>query len=159
MTDEFDLAPKLEIARKKRGGSKPARLRVERIEDVVDRRTLPGRELLAYRRDLVADVGSMTAAQERLIEQAVITRALLEIASSWALQHLKEGFGTEDDVLPWLLALDRLQERESRILKRLGLGQQRERRPKTMKDLLRAQARVLPPHQGEGSPKPGEAPS
>ena len=148
---DFDLPPKNAKGWRKR-------LNVERIEEIIDQRTLPGRELIAYRNDLLQDCGgadAVTSAQERLVEQAVITRALLEIASVWAVEHLRAGFGTDDKVLPWLIDLDRLQEREARLLKRLGLGQARERRPKTMKDLIREQGRQA---RMSDRPKSSEAP-
>ncbi len=153
-TPAFDL-PDLEPPRRPRGdrNAHPARLDVERVEDVIDRRTAPGRELLDYRAALVADLGgSLSAAQERLVDQVVVCRALVEIGSAWALEHAREAWGKQADLLPWLLALDRLQERELRLLLKLGIT----RRPKRVRTALEiadeyraleAAKRALPPEE------------
>jgi len=118
------LPPRLEVPRAPGGGSKASRLKVERVEDVIDRRTVPGRELLDIKRALLEDLGgasSLSQAQLLLVDQLVVTLALVEIGSVWALQHALAAFGNNEELIPWLLALDRLQARQERLLVRLGL--------------------------------------
>jgi len=122
------LPPRLEVPRASGGGSKAARLKVERVENVIDRRTVPGRELLDIKRALLEDLGgasSLSQAQLLLVDQLVVTLALVEIGSVWALQNALAAFGNNEELIPWLLALDRLQARQERLLVRLGL----ERKP------------------------------
>ena len=118
------LPPRLEVPRASGGGSKAARLKVERVENVIDRRTVPGRELLDIKRALLEDLGgasSLSQAQLLLVDQLVVTLALVEIGSVWALQNALAAFGYNEELIPWLLALDRLQARQERLLVRLGL--------------------------------------
>ena len=122
------LPPRLEVPQASGGGSKAARLKVERVENVIDRRTVPGRELLDIKRALLEDLGgasSLSQAQLLLVDQLVVTLALVEIGSVWALQNALAVFGNNEELIPWLLALDRLQARQERLLVRLGL----ERKP------------------------------
>jgi len=118
------LPPRLEVPRAPGGGSKASRLKVERVENVIDRRTVPGRELLDIKRALLEDLGgapSLSQAKLLLVDQLVVTLALVEIASVWALQNALAAFGNKEELIPWLLALDRLQARQERLLVRLGL--------------------------------------
>lgn len=120
--------PRLEVPRAAGGGSKASRLKVERVENVIDRRTVPGRELLDIKRALLEDLGgasSLSQAQLLLVDQLVVTLALVEIGSVWALQHALAAFGNNEELIPWLLALDRLQARQERLLVRLGLERKR----------------------------------
>jgi hypothetical protein len=122
------LPPRLEVPRAPGGGSKASRLKVERVENVIDRRTVPGRELLDIKQALLEDLGgapSLSQAQLLLVDQLVVTLALVEIGSVWALQHALAAFGNNEELIPWLLALDRLQARQERLLVRLGLERKR----------------------------------
>src|SRR5260370_8533810 len=118
------LPPRLEVAWAPGGGSKGSRLKVELVENVIDRRIVPGRELLDIKRAILEDLGgaaSLSQAKLLLVDQLVVTLALVEIASVWALQNALAAFGNNEELIPWLLALDRLQARQERLLVRLGL--------------------------------------
>jgi len=122
------LPPRLEVPRAPGGGSKASRLKVERVEDVIDRRTVPGRELLDIRRALLEDLGgapSLSQAQMLLVDQIAGTLSLDKIGSVWALQHALAACRNNEELIPWLLALDRLQARQERLLVRLGLERKR----------------------------------
>src|SRR5260370_29737332 len=104
--------PRLEVPRAAGGGSKAARLKVERVENVIDRRTVPGRELLDIKRALLEDLGgtsSLSQAKLLLVDQLVVTLALVEIGSAWALQNPLAAFGNNQDLIPRLLALHAIQ--------------------------------------------------
>lgn len=56
----------------------------------IDTRTVAARELLEWKRQLIADLGgeaAITAAQMGLIESAVVTRALISHANAWLLEQ------------------------------------------------------------------------
>src|SRR5260370_7765982 len=117
------LPPRLEVPRASGGGSKAARLKVERVENVIDRRTVPGRELLDIKRALLEDLGgpsSLSQAQLLLVDQLVVTLALVEIGSVWALQNALAAFGNNEELIPWLLSLYRLPPPQQRPLVRLS---------------------------------------
>ena len=106
-----------------------ARVKVRGL-NAIDRRTLAARELLAWRKDLVAALGGQeTISPQRavLVEMVVRTRLFIDHVDSFLLEQHSLVNRKKKAILPILRERQVLVESLSRLLSQLGL--EREQKP------------------------------
>ncbi len=89
---------------------------------VVDRRTHPGRQLAAWKADLVRDLGGDLSTQEHvLVDLAVRQKLLLESVDAWLLVQRSLVNGRKKALLPVLRERQQLADALARYMTQLGL--------------------------------------
>jgi hypothetical protein len=100
-----------------------ARVKVRGLH-AIDVRTVAGRALVRWRREMIADLGgegAVSAAQTGLIEQACRTRLMLDDLDAWLLEQPSLVVKRRRAVLPVLRDRQQLAESLLRTLLALGL--------------------------------------
>ncbi len=136
-------------------GLSPLRRAVQQLAPhALDRRTVVGKALSAWRAALVRDLGGDVSTQQAaLIELAVRTKLLLDRIDTWLLRQPRLVDGRRRAVLPVVRERQQLADALARYLAQLGL----ERRAEPVPDLtayLRTRG-----EQGAGSPSAGSGPT
>src|SRR5512143_1482842 len=101
-----------------------ARVKVRGL-DAIDKRSAAARALLAWRSELIADLGGEAAvsAQERAVaELAVRTKLYVDSVDNWLMQQPSLVLSRRRAVLPVLVERQRLADSLARLLGQLGLG-------------------------------------
>jgi hypothetical protein len=110
-----------------------ARVKVRGL-GAIDRRTAAARALIAWRRELIADLGgekAITAQQRALVELAARTRLFVESLDAWILEQSSLINGRKRSVHPVVQQRQQFADALSRYLQQLGL----ERRNTEITDL------------------------
>ncbi len=126
-----------------------ARVKVRGLH-AIDRRTAAARALLAWRSELLADLGgeeTVSAQQMALVDMAVRTRLYVDSLDVWIMEQESLVNRKRKSVLPVLRERQQLVDSLARILGQLGL----ERKAKPIPALAQY---IAEKYQGEGSAKP-----
>ena len=110
-----------------------ARVKVRGL-GAIDERTAAAQALLAWRRELVADLGgedSISAQQRALVELAARTRLYVDSLDAWIMEQPSLVNARKRAVHPILLQRQQLADALARYMTQLGL----ERRVKEVRDL------------------------
>jgi len=110
-----------------------ARVKVRGLH-AIDRRTAAAQALIAWRRELVADLGgeeAVSAQQRALIELAARTRLYVDSLDAWIMGQPSLINARKRAVLPVLLQRQQLADALARYMMQLGL----ERRAREVRDL------------------------
>lgn len=102
--------------------------------DVIDRRTAPARALLAWREQLITDLGGveqLSAQKLGMVELACRTKAIVDAADSWLLSQPSIVNKKSRALLPIVMQRQTLCDSLARLLNQLGLS----RVPKPVKSL------------------------
>ena len=122
-----------------------ARVKVRGL-GAIDERTAAAQALLAWRRELVADLGgedSISAQQRALVELAARTRLYVDSLDAWIMEQPSLVNARKRAVHPILLQRQQLADALARYMTQLGL----ERRVKEVRDLRT----YLAEHASKGS--------
>jgi hypothetical protein len=112
--------------------------------NAIDRRTVAGRTLVAWRAELLADLGgeeTLSAQQRKLADLSARAAALLDHVDAWLFSQESLVNTRRRSVLPVLLQRQSLADHLARLLGQLGL----ERRAKPLPSL----SQVLAQREGE----------
>jgi len=110
-----------------------ARVKVRGLT-AIDKRTAAAQALLAWRRELVADLGgeeAVSAQQRALVELAVRTRLYVDSLDAWIMEQPSLVNARKRSVHPVLLQRQQLADALARYMTQLGL----ERKAKDVRDL------------------------
>jgi hypothetical protein len=100
----------------------------------IDRRTLAGRALVAWRAELIEDLGgdmTVSAQQRAVVDLAVRTKLFVDSLDAWLMEQPSLILKRRRSVLPVLVERQRLADSLTRMLGQLGM----ERRAKPGPDL------------------------
>ena len=117
----------------------------------IDRRTVLGKQLAAWRADLIRDLGGDVSTQEAaIIDLAVKTRLLLDSIDGWLLTQPSLVNARKKALLPVVRERQQLADGLARYLGQLGLQRKARDMPSLHEYLAAKQAEPAPPAGGGG---------
>jgi hypothetical protein len=128
-----------------------ARVKVRGLT-AIDQRTAAAQALLAWRRELLEDLGgeaAVSAQQMALVEAAVRTRLYVDSLDAWIMEHGSLVNARRRGVHPVVRERQQLVDSLARLLSLLGL-KRRKPAPKSLRDAFMAQPMLT----AEPEPKP-----